>query len=61
VRRAPGTWAVATVSKDILERFLIVPQIKQLGAAIVVDVADPAGHQSAVGEWRLGTSPNVVR
>jgi hypothetical protein len=32
-----------------------------LGAAIVADVADPAGHQSAVGKWRFGSSPDVVR
>jgi hypothetical protein len=35
------------------ERYLILPQIKQWGAAIVADVADPAGHQLAVGKWRL--------
>jgi len=36
------------------ERHLIEPQIKQLGAAIVANIADPTGHQSAVGKWRLG-------
>jgi hypothetical protein len=45
-------------SKDVLNA-LIVPQIKQLGAAIVADVADPARHQSAVGKWRLGSSPDT--
>jgi hypothetical protein len=48
------------ISKDILS-YLIVPQIKQLGAVIVADVADPAGYQSAVRKWRLGSSPDVVR
>jgi hypothetical protein len=44
--------------QEYFERNLIVPQAKQLGAAIVADVADPAGHQSAVGKWRrLGLSP----
>jgi hypothetical protein len=31
---------------------MIVPQIMQLGAVVLADVADPAGHQSAVGKWR---------
>ena len=35
------------------ERYLVVPQIKQLGAAIEDRVADPAGHQSVVGKWRF--------
>jgi hypothetical protein len=35
--------------QEYFERYLIVPQAKQLGAAIVADVANPAGHQSAVG------------
>jgi hypothetical protein len=25
----------------------------------VADVADPAGHQSAVGKWRLGSSAEI--
>jgi hypothetical protein len=40
--------------KDILSCYLIVPQIKQFGAAIVADVTDPTGHQSVVGKSRLG-------
>jgi hypothetical protein len=34
---------------------LILPQVRQLGAAIVADVANPTGYQSAVGKWRLGS------
>jgi hypothetical protein len=49
VRPAPSTWAVA---KGYFERYLILPQIKQLGAAVLANIADPAGHQSAVGKWR---------
>jgi hypothetical protein len=50
--RATGAWAVAT---GYFERYLILPQIKQLGAAVLVNIADPAGHQSAVGKWRSGS------
>jgi hypothetical protein len=52
VRSAPGTSGHFGLSQRFL--FLVVPQIKQLGAAILADVAALAGHHLTSRYWISG-------